>query len=318
MNIAIAINRKYIRYAYVLLYSLLKNNPRTIHVYILHHELTSEDEVYFQPLTSSFDVTFHFIFIPDSLLPSKEVLASSEWGIEAYFRLALTDVLPTNIERILYLDSDIIVHNSLDSLYDCDMGNYKIAACAEFQSTPPFDNYRDELFKEFFSDNFSYFNSGVVLYNLNALRPTYTFNSYMQTAKTLNYQIKFPDQDLLNYCHHGETLFVDTFLYNLNARYGATQYGIDYNKLKETAVIVHYASSKPWRSNYLHQNNEKLWWDYAAETPFHQELMEEMIHEMMTNDILNLYTTNLINENNQLYAKIDIYDSLLRKAGILS
>lgn len=317
MNIVIAINRKYIRYSYVLLSSLLSNNSRTIHVYILHHELTAEDEAVFAPLTSSYDVSFYFIYVPDSLLPSKEVLKTSDWGIEAYFRLAIVDLLPKDIERALYLDSDIIIHDSLDTLYDCDMGSCKIAACAEFQDKPPYDNYRDELFKEFFEDNFSYFNSGVMLYNLCKLRPTYNFDYYMQIAKKLHYKIKFPDQDLLNYCHHGETFYVDTFRYNLNARYGYNQYNIDYQKLKESSVIVHYASSKPWRSNFLHQNTEKLWWDYAKHTPFHQELLEEMVQEMMLDSSINSYVANLTAANQKLYAKIDSYDSLLRDAGII-
>lgn len=317
MNIVIAINRKYIRYSYVLLSSLLSNNSRTIHVYILHHELTAEDEAVFAPLAASYDVSFHFVYVPDSLLPSKEVLETSAWGIEAYFRLAIVDLLPENVERALYLDSDIIIHGSLDALYDCDMGNCKIAACAEFHDKPPYGSYRDELFKDFFEDSFSYFNSGVVLYNMSALRPQYNFDYYMQTVKKLNYQIHYPDQDLLNYCHHGETLYADTFRYNLNARYGYNLYNIDYQKLKECAIIVHYATSKPWRSNFLHQDTEKLWWDYAKNTPFHKELLEEMVQEMMMDDSINSYVANLTDANQKLYAKIEAYDSLLRKAGII-
>lgn len=317
MNIVIAINRKYIRYSYVLLSSLLKNNSRTIHVYILHHELSAEDEAVFAPLAASYDVLFHFIFIPDSLLPSTEVLQTSAWGIEAYFRLAIADLLPKEVERVLYLDSDIIVHGSFDELYDCDMGDYKIAACAEFHDKPPYDSYRDELFKEFFEDAFSYFNSGVVLYNMTALRPQYNFDYYMQMAKKLNYRIQFPDQDLLNYCHHGETMYVDTFRYNLNARHGYNQYQIDYEKLKESAIIVHYATSKPWRSNFLHQNVEMLWWDYAKDTPFHKELLEEMVQELMMDSSINGFVASTLEETNKLYAKIDSYDLLLRNAGII-
>lgn len=317
MNIVIAINRKYIRYSYVLLTSLLRNHSRTIHVYILHHQLTAEDEAVFAPLASSYDVSFHFIYVKDSLLPTKEVLSTSEWGMEAYFRLAIVDLLPKDITRALYLDSDIIIHDSLDSFYDCDMGDYKIAACAEFDDKPPYNSYRDELFQEFFDDNFSYFNSGVVLYNLSELRPKYCFDYYMQIAKKLNYQIKFPDQDLLNYCHHGETLYADTFRYNLNARYAHDQYNIDYQKLTESAVVVHYATSKPWRSNYLHQNNEQLWWDYAKHTPFYKELLEEMIQELIMDNSINSYVVGLLTENQKLYGKIDSYDLMLKDAGII-
>lgn len=317
MNIVIAINCKYIRYAYVLLSSLLENNSCPIHVFIFHRELTDKDKALFYPLTESYSVAFHFVSIPDALLPPKEVLATSPWGIEAYFRLAITDLLPPEIDRALYFDSDIIINGSLSNLYFSDFAGNKIAACKEFECKPPFGSYRDELFCDLFDTDFSYFNSGMVLYDLNALRPSYSFSYYMDMAKQLQYKIKYPDQDLLNYCHHGETLFVDTFLYNLNARHGYINYQMDYAYLKEKSIVVHYASSKPWRGNFLHHNIEQLWWDYAAKTPFHQALLSELVREVLMDETINAYTADLLEKNEELYAKIDRYDALLRKAGII-
>lgn len=316
MNLLICINQKYVRYAYVMLTSFLENNTQPLFVYVLYRDLTDDGRQALCQLSNAHSIDFHFIYVPDHLLPPARVLATSSWGLEAYFRLAATDLLPDSLERILYLDTDIIVNGPLNGLYFCDMQGNKIAACKEFTSTPPFDSYRDELFAPLFSDNFFYFNSGMILYDLNAMRPHYSFRTYMELAKFLNYKIQFPDQDLLNYCHHNETLFVDTLRYNLHARYAYTHYSMHYEDIKEHAAVVHYASSKPWRSNFVHCEVEQLWWDYAKKTPFFIELLRETINETLTDNTVNSYIADLLAQNQKLYARIEHYEQLLKDAGI--
>ena len=71
LHLVIAINRKYIRYAYVMLTSLLLHTTCDVHVYILHRELAPADQQTFDQLAHSYPVTFHFIHVPDALLPPK-------------------------------------------------------------------------------------------------------------------------------------------------------------------------------------------------------------------------------------------------------
>lgn len=65
-----------------------------------------------------------------------------------------------------------------------------------------------------------------ILYDLRALRTDCSFQTYMDLAEKLDYRIQFPDQDLLNYRHSTETLFVDPLRYNLNARYAYDIYSM--------------------------------------------------------------------------------------------
>lgn len=316
MNIVIAINQKYVRYAYVMLTSLLWNNPISVRVYILHRDLSSEDEESFQSLVSSFSVSFHFIFVPDHLTPPSAVLATSAWGPEAYFRLAVADLLPDDVTRVLYLDTDMIIHHSIEDFYNCELHGNKIAACKEFVCNPPFNNYRDELFAPLFTEGFSYFNSGTILYDLSAMRMTDTFSAYMDTARELHYKIQFPDQDLLNYRHYNETLFADTMKYNLNARCAYNDYHMRYDDMNTQGVIIHYASSKPWRGNFIHCDVEQIWWDYAAKTPYYDSLLTDFLKDTMMDATINSYVLDLTMQNTRLYALLDEYEQLLRDAGI--
>ena len=61
IHLVIAINQKYIRYAYVMLTSLLLHTSCDVHVYVLHRELNAADQQTFDTLTHSYPVTFHFI-----------------------------------------------------------------------------------------------------------------------------------------------------------------------------------------------------------------------------------------------------------------
>ena len=213
MNLAIAINRSYVRYAYVMLSSFFTHHTRPVNVFVMHRDLLPSDMELLRALANApagqRRADFHFLHVPDSLMPPAEVLASSAWGPEAYFRLAVVDLLPADIDRVLYLDTDMIVNAPLTDMYDCDMGSCRIAACKEHFCDPPYGNYCDELFAELIPKGFCYFNSGTILYRLDAMRPDCDFASYMELARRLGYRIEFPDQDLLNYRHFGEVYYLD-------------------------------------------------------------------------------------------------------------
>lgn len=316
MNIVIAINRAYIRYAYVMLKSLLMHNPSHIHVYILHHDLKKADENIFKTLADSYSVTFHYLYVSDEYLPPKEALDANSWGIETYFRLLLADLLPAKTDRALYIDSDMIINGSLEEFYYQELGEKKLAACADFTSQPPFHDYRDEIFKDIMSGDSIYFNAGFTLFDLKALRLDNSFKHYMEVAQKLQYRIHFPDQDLLNYCHHKEVRICDAFTYNLYARRAFTDHQMTYADVKDKVRVVHFAASKPWQGNCFHCNIEQLWWDYARLTPFYTELMEEFVEQSINDITLFRYSSELAAENAQLYQIIDQYDKILKAKGI--
>ena len=317
MNIAIAVNRAYLKYAYVMLTSLCTHQTETLYVYILHHDLSPEDQTVLMPLSQQYPITLNYIYVPDHLLPPAEVLNANEWGIETYFRLLLVDLLPPTLDRALYIDVDMIINKSLNDFYFCDFGSNKLAACRDFTGTPPFSDYRQELFSELIVPGFLYFNAGLTLFHLDALRPVYNFAYYMDIARQLNYKIQFPDQDLLNYCHWNEVLLFDENKYNLYARRAYTDQNATLQSVKETAHVIHYATSKPWNGNCFHCEIEQLWWDYAKQTPFYMEFLEQMVYETINSNETFTYAVNLQQENEQLYQIISQYDTILKKNNIV-
>lgn len=85
MNIAIAVNKAYLKYASVMLTSLCTQQSENLNVYVLHHDLSLEDQSVLSSLPEKYQITIEYIFVPDHLLPPKEVLRANSWGIETYF-----------------------------------------------------------------------------------------------------------------------------------------------------------------------------------------------------------------------------------------
>lgn len=316
MNIVIAINKAYIRYAYVMLKSLLIHNSSQIQVYVFHHDLSNSDEPILKELETCYPVTLHYVYVSDDYLPPKEALEANSWGIETYFRLLLTDLLPTDIHRALYIDSDMIINGSIKEFYAQELSSKKLAACKDFTSQPPFGDYRDDIFKDIITADSSYFNAGFTLFHLDALRQEFDFKRYMDVAKQLDYRIQFPDQDLLNYCHHDDVKLLDPFRYNLYARRAYTDYNLDYSYVKEHVTVVHFATSKPWQGNCFHCDIEQLWWDYAKMTPFYTDFLEQMVKETISDSTIFQYASELESENKQLYQITEQYDTILKAYNI--
>ena len=316
MNIVVAVNKAFIPYCHVMLTSLLMNNPVPVNVFVLHHELEEEDTKLFHDLTIQYPVQFDFLYLPDALLPPEDIKSATPWGIETYFRLAIIDLLPKEVNRALYLDSDMIVNASLQELYHCDMQGKNIAACHDLHSKAPFGDHRDQLFADLIADDFTYFNAGLTLFNLSGLRSNFNFQSYMDAIRALNYQVHCPDQDALNYAHHKDVLLLDFKKYNLYARRAFTDYGMHYQDVKDITTVIHYTNSKPWQGNCLHCDIEQLWWDYAKYSPFYYDFLKKIVDEVLTDPTLAIYTSNLKGEHQQLEQLVSQYETILKKVGI--
>lgn len=303
MNIVAALNSKYMRYTYVMLTSLFEHNKHhKIHVYLLENDLKDTDMQYFDDLSKKYKQIIEPVYIDKNSFP-KDLKTTESWTLETYFRLLLIDVLPMSVDRVLYLDVDMIVNKPLDDLYDTDFEGNLFCACADMTFSNGFGDVRDELFADYLRDGFTYFNAGMMLWNLNELRKEYSFAKYMQLAKDLDYSMLAFDQDLLNYMHVHQVKFIDEYTYDLFSL-KAYSSGFRYNEVKERTAIIHFAGMKPWEGQYIHYDVEKLWWDYAKMTPFYQELLEEYLETSVTNPFVYNVIANISEEKRALMEQL--------------
>jgi lipopolysaccharide biosynthesis glycosyltransferase len=306
MNVVTATNNKYLRYAYVMLYSLFVNNAdEQVRVFVLTsktEELEDKERKALEKMAASYHGSITWVEVDQNRFP-KEIPTNEQWTIEAYYRLMLIDILPEDVDRLLYIDVDIIIDKSLKELYETDFEGNEFCVCAEMISEGPFNDIRNELFKESRAAGHRYFNSGFMLWNMNLLRTKYSFASYLELARNLQYKLFAPDQDLLNLMHWQQVKYVDEYRYDLFARF-ASYHGVTYEDVKNSCAVVHFAGVKPWEGDFVHYDIEQLWWDYAKETPYYEEFLAAFMNELFTGGrVLQLFDEQQ-QENRQLHNQV--------------
>lgn len=266
MNICVASNQKYLRYLYIMLFSLFENNRNdNITVFLLERNLTPADTAPLNELAQRYGQTIKNIKIDGQRL--EKLPTTAVFSVETYFRLLMPYVLPETVERVLYLDVDILVEGSLRDLYETELGKNLFAVCKDL-GLPELDEKRKKLYNRPCND-LRYFNGGVMLWDIAAVRKEYELTDFLKAAEEIGYDLPYVDQDLLNYMVYDRVLYLDAYRYNFQIK----DVGGDEAERHGDPVIVHFAGRSPWtyasRAFYY-----KKWWQYAKQTPFYFDLLE--------------------------------------------
>lgn len=116
----------------------------------------------------------------------------------------LMDILPESVDRLMYLDVDLIINGSIEEFYHIDFAGDDVIAADDSNGKRTLDTFGSkqiEMFHDMLAQGFRYFNAGVMLFNVAQIRKTNNFNTYMEAIKKWNYEMEAPDQDILNYVH---------------------------------------------------------------------------------------------------------------------
>lgn len=261
MNILIAPNDYYVMPSIVLLQSLFDATEEQLDIYLLHSGLLNENLSKLQQFIVGHNGKFHPISVNAQTFDEANV--SGHITQEAYYRLLAQDLLPPELDRVLYLDADIIVAQSLQKFYHMPFENadgipcYYIVCEGTGVSKQLWDVY-DNLGIPY---EYPYFNSGVLLINLAHLRETFDTKISLEYIRQKGELLSNHDQDTLNALFYDKVKYVDWHIYNQTILHIADKHEAKI-RLKN-AKIIHFAGpDKPW--NYIYSSwyfNE--FWKYA-------------------------------------------------------
>lgn len=270
MNILVAINKQYISKLEVLLESIFENNHVQTDIYLLHSELDNNDILRLHDFCKkSSDSTnkpkvLNDIYV-DSRMFSNVQINIPGLSIETYYRLLASEILPDSVDRILYLDADIIVDGSLNKLYNIDFCGSVAAVCADTIA-----NFRDDIRTRIgLSKAGTYFNAGVILLNMDVWRKVVTPERVIKILQS-GQAFPFHDQDILNILLDNKLLYVNAFVYNFEvvlARDYSEYYKNVVLPIKQKPIIYHYAgdqNAKPWNKGFNCADFNKYYWKYAG------------------------------------------------------
>lgn len=251
MNIVVTLNANYIKPLCVMLRSLLDAHAQQeIHLYVIHSSLEEAHFALIRDTISDAQLLVHSMRVPEDFLADAPV--TFHFAKEMYYRIFASRVLPETIDRALYLDPDMIVLSSLESLYHMDMGDAFFAAARSINLVSE-ATFKVRLKMPL---DAGYFNSGVLLMNLQALRREQNPEDVLRYISVHRSRLALPDQDTLNALYHNRTILLDPIRYNFDARYyGALHVAsggqISLENMPQSTCIVHYCGKqKPWHADY--------------------------------------------------------------------
>ncbi|KAA9300917.1 MULTISPECIES: glycosyltransferase family 8 protein [Aerococcus] len=251
MNLLFAINHSFLYQMLTTLTSVIENSQSEVEaVYVLHKgKLEGEGQV--QKLAAKFAFDLHLINMDKADFSQAPV--SKRYPETIYYRLLAQDFLPADLDRILYLDADILCINDLTELYQLDLGDNLYAAASHSRLTRLSDEFnRVRLQRE---DGGAYYNSGVLLMNLPALRDQVQAKAIYQYIASHYYQLFLPDQDVLNALYGHQVYALPDQVYNYDMRYQKTYELIsagewdDHWVISHTALLHFCGKRKPWDPN---------------------------------------------------------------------
>lgn len=177
-----------------------------------------------------------------------------------YYRLFIPELFP-ELDKALYLDSDIVVNEDIVKLYSVELGDNLVAAIPDevIASAKVFQEYVEnrigvESYKK-------YFNAGIILMNLKKMREISFTDKFIKVLSVVTFNL-VQDEDYLNVLCKGNIVFMPSIWNKMPFE----------SDIKENEVcIFHYTlDNKPWLNDGILYGD--IFWKYAKKTSYFEIL----------------------------------------------
>ena len=202
------------------------------------------------------------------IAPIKEALAlrlRDYYSETIYYRLFIPSMFK-NLKRAVYLDSDVVLLEDVAKLFFTPLYGKILGAVTDESviSVPIFSSYVKGYVGARTANH--YFNSGVLLMDLDGFRRNCIEERFRELLLTRNFKTVAPDQDYLNFLCRGKVRYLPS---------GWNKHAIAGRDIpEEDLYLIHFNMfNKPWR--YDGVPYEAHFWRYADMTPSKELLRHE-------------------------------------------
>lgn len=247
INVLCSTDDKFAQHCAVMATSLLRHTESSVTIHVIESKLSTDNQQKLKEtvITNGGEIIFHHV--GEDYAKLLQVIDGCAVSDAAYYRFYVTSLIEDeSIEKVLYLDCDIVVMDDVARLFQIDMTDYPLGAVRDIVNPAN----EKQMFGISFSYRDRYFNSGVLLINLKLWRQNNYQEQLIQKARQINSFI-FPDQDPLNAVFRNKWLELPPW-WN---RFSLVKYADVYfrNKADElryiySPSIIHYANNiaRPW------------------------------------------------------------------------
>jgi lipopolysaccharide biosynthesis glycosyltransferase len=167
--------------------------------------------------------------------------SSLRWVPTTVYRVFSPYLIDEPIDKVLYLDADMICTGNLDKLFE--LNDYYICMATEIGANIFVSEVRNGI-QHVLNDSLLYCNAGTALINLKKIHNTYTFDEIFNCFFEKIDELRFLDQDFLNWFFSDKLVRINGFIYDFQPYElkGSTFYKQALNNAK----LIHFTSGKPW------------------------------------------------------------------------
>ena len=271
LHVAFVTDRSYLPWCSTAVLSCIENHPAgTLVVHVVHDgSVGATDADGLRQLSPAGDVQVHGVdagIVHD--LPEVD-----RFGRIVWLRFTLERIVPETATRVLYLDADTLVVDDLSELESFDLQGNDLGAVPNVMA--PADEER--LRSLGLADAEVFFNSGVLLFDLDALRARPLLSVAREVLARLGDQIRWPDQDVLNVAYADAWTPLDPRYNVMNSFYdweGAAERVLGTAQRRSalaTPAVLHFegpTACKPWHVLSSHPFRDR-YRDLLSRTPWH-------------------------------------------------
>lgn len=269
IHICLVSDNKYMIHTSVVIASVLSNSkPRdSYHFYILASGITDENKNKLCRLKKirDFEISYPEINY-DRLEVFKKVKRSVWVPIDTFNRLLMPDLLP-NVDKAIFLDSDIVVMQDIAALYAMNIDDCYIAGVEDL-------NYAGLVKMLGYSDAYTYINSGIYLMNLKKMRENNYYDQMIKVVEKEYPKYTVAEQCVINSCFHEHIKRIphkwNMYHIFLNRpQYNFVPYSWEaWNDGFRNPAIVHFVGpDKPWSFDSKHPYRDQ-YLKYLRKTPW--------------------------------------------------
>lgn len=321
LNVLFASDNNYTPFLSIAIVSLLKNNQNEfneINIFILDDGISEKNKENIQNLIKHFDCTVTFIKTKSlneldiNIMTIERNLNIS--SLTTYSRLFVSDLLPENIDKILYLDCDALIVGSLKTFWDEEIDDYYCAGVLDCINTT--------IKREFgFSDDETYINAGVLLINLKKWREEDVEVEFIDFMAKNQHKFYQHDQGIINNVFKDKIKVVNpkynlqihfqTFDYDLSRKFNCMETDYYSREIVEEAqkypVFLHFCGSeyfRPWYNaehpyaklfrKYAELSECEDIIDYSAQLPPKHIMFYKVMKNPIGKNLLKLIPSSLV------------------------
>lgn len=268
--------------------SLLENNKScaVINLYIMDNAISDANKAKLRQIAQRYDRPLQFVPMPDLEGMIGQKIDTRRWNISTFGRLYMAGVLPETVHKVVNIDCDTIVEDSLEPLWAIDLTDKVVGGMLECIN----DRYRRNIGMH---RGESYLNGGIIYLNLDKVRAEGYEQRFTEYINTYGSSLAYLDQDVINGVVKEEGKLKLPMRYNVMSLYYYASYAQilkirrsesfyteeEFQAAIVNPAIVHFTTCfldglRPWIRGNIHPHLQKFLY-YKEKSPWKDMPLQE-------------------------------------------